>query len=170
MKRILLTVAPIVLLLFSALDLHAQGTERSGNRQDDSAAPPVRADNSLLAAAAKLQEVLRAPDGDPNAKLTDVLLTREELSRVYNLMYKTEPNENVIAVFSEKQAQVLTVLNDFRNPETTVTVGEVTEKTGDSGFRAIVSVLHIQNPDSRLSMRFVFYPQPAAYKIIMVDM
>ncbi|GIV44941.1 MAG: hypothetical protein KatS3mg035_2064 [Bacteroidia bacterium] len=168
MKNILFTLLMIVELI-NLKGLLAQSQNRTASKTSVNKFNSIAAEPRLQASLNQLTESLKFEVNAPQNKLADLLFSESEFSAIYEQTYGISPGEKDKAIFQKKKSDVISLLNNFRDPNLQTQILNVVERSGDNSLRAMVVTVKFTHQNLNKIAKLVMIKYNQNYKIMMLD-
>ncbi len=168
MKSIFLTFLCSFWLL-NTFHLKAQNQNRNAAKTAVSPTNSLPVEPRLQASLDLLTQSLKANANSPQDKIQSLLFTEPEFVAIYEQTYNKEPGEKDKTIFEQKKSSVLSLLNDFRNPNLQAQVLNVQERSGDNSLRAMVVTVKFTHQNLNKIAKLIMIKFNQTYKIMMLD-
>ncbi len=153
----------------SITTLKAQNQNRNAAKTAVSPTNSLPVEPRLQASLDLLTQSLKANANSPQDKIQNLVFTEPEFVAIYEQTYNKEPGEKDKTIFEQKKANVLSLLNDFRNPNLQTQVLNVQERSGDNSLRAMVVTVKFTHQNLNKIAKLIMIKFNQNYKIMMLD-
>jgi hypothetical protein len=123
----------------------------------------------LQASLDLLTQSLKANPNSPQDKLKDLFFTEPEFDAIFEQTYNQSPGQKDKTIFQQKKSDVLSLLNQFRNPNLQTQVLNVQERSGDNSLRAMVVTIKFTHQNLNRIAKLIMIKFNQTYKIMMLD-
>jgi len=162
-----------IIMLFSFFVLSNFAILKSQNR---TAVKTAFTSSSSLAVEPRLQasldlltQSLKVQANSSQDKLKDLFFTDPEFDAIFEQTYNQSPGQKDKTIFQQKKSDVLSLLNQFRNPNLQTQVLNVQERSGDNSLRAMVVTIKFTHQNLNRIAKLIMIKFNQTYKIMMLD-